>query len=408
MVSAESATGKGASGAYHFSVLFHDFYEVIMFEYQERHDFFAQTPGGMEDLAAIELSDLGAANIRPAYRGLHFEADKGTLYRVNYQARVLSRVLAPLKSFHCHNTAYLYRQAKSMDWSSLFSPDHTFAVYATVSHSLIRHSRYAALCLKDAIADYFREREQRRPSIQRIEPDVRIILHIENNLAVISLDTSGGSLHRRGYRQQTIDAPMQELLAAAIVRLVEWDGSRRLYDPMCGSGTLLAEALMSFCRVPTGFLRKRFGFENLPDFDKTLWLQIKCEGESQILSLPEGLMGGSDSSEEAVKAARANLKSLPYGERVLFKTMDFRDIPGLEDTMIVCNPPYGVRLAQREDVHYFYKILGDFLKQKCKGSTAFVYIGVRELIPYIGLKPSWKRALSAGGLDGRLVKFEIY
>jgi putative N6-adenine-specific DNA methylase len=379
-----------------------------MFEYQERHDFFAQTPGGMEDLAARELSELGATNVRPAYRGLHFEADKETLYRTNYQARVLARVLAPLKSFPCHNTAYLYRQAKSMNWSALFSPDHTFAVSATVSHSRIRHSRYAALCLKDGIADHFRDRFQRRPDVSKEDPTVLVNLHIENNLAVISLDTSGGSLHRRGYRQESIEAPMQELLAAAIVRLMEWDGSRQLYDPLCGSGTLLAEALMSFCRIPPGFLRKRFGFESLPDFDKTLWLKIKSEGESQILSLPEGLMGGSDLSPKAVNAARANLKKLPYGERVLLKTIDFRDIPSLEDVMIVCNPPYGIRLNQHEDIHQFYRILGDFFKLKCKGSSAFVYVGMRELIPYIGLKPSWKRALSAGGLDGRLVKFEIY
>jgi putative N6-adenine-specific DNA methylase len=379
-----------------------------MFDYQERHDYFAQTPGGMEDLAAIELSELGAVNVRPGYRGLHFEADEGTLYRVNYEARVLARVLAPLKSFHCHNTAYLYRQAKSMDWSSLFSPDQTFAVSATVSHSRIRHSRYAALCLKDAVVDYFREHEQRRPNIRRIEPDVRINLHIENNLAVISFDTSGGSLHRRGYRLQTVEAPMQELLAASVVRLMEWDGSRRLYDPLCGSGTLLAEALMSFCRIPAGFLRKHFGFEYLPDFDKSLWIKVRRHADSQIMSLPEGLIAGSDLSAEAVKAAKANLKTLPHGEGVLLNTMDFRHIPSLEDAMIVCNPPYGIRLNQHDNIQAIYKRLGDFLKQKCKGSSAFVYLGARTLIPYIGLKPSWKRALSAGGLDGRLVKFEIY
>jgi putative N6-adenine-specific DNA methylase len=379
-----------------------------MFDYQERRAFFAQTPGGMEELAALELSELGATNVRQAYRGLHFEAQKETLYRINHQARLLTRVLAPLKSFHCHNTAYLYRQAKSMDWFSLFSPDQTFAVSATVSHSRIRHSRYAALCLKDGIADHFRDRFQRRPNVSKEDPTVWVNLHIENNLAVISLDTSGGSLHRRGYRQESIKAPMQELLAAAIVRLMEWDGSRRLYDPLCGSGTLLAEALMASCRIPAGLLRKRFGFEHLPDFDKTLWLKIKGEGEGQMLPLPEGLIGGSDLSPKAVEAARANLKKLPYGEKVLLNAMDFRDIPGLEDMVIVCNPPYGIRLKGYGDIPSLFKSLGDFFKQNCKGSSAFVYIGMRELIPYIGLKPSWKRALSTGGLDGRLVKFEIY
>ena len=163
-----------------------------MFEYQERMQFFAQTPGGIEELAAQELSELGATNIRAAYRGLRFEARKEALYRINYQARLLTRVLAPLKTFHCHNTAYLYRQVKSLDWSAFFSPENTFAVFSTVSHSRIKHSQYAALCLKDGIVDYFRDRFRTRPRVRREEPDLWINLHIENNLATVSLDTSGG------------------------------------------------------------------------------------------------------------------------------------------------------------------------------------------------------------------------
>jgi putative N6-adenine-specific DNA methylase len=383
-------------------------YQGIMFEYQERHRFFAQTPGGMEKLAALELSELGAADIRTAYRGLRFEAPMETLYRINYRARLLTRVLAPLKTFHCHNTEYLYRQVKKLDWSSIFTPNHAFAVFSTISHSAIKHSRYAALCVKDGIADHFRERFNSRPGVRKEDPDLWVNLHIEHNLATISLDTSGGSLHRRGYREQTVEAPMQEILAAAIVRIIAWDGHKKLWDPFCGSGTLLAEALMDYCRIPAGFLRNRFGFERLPDFDRTLWRRIQEEEKQQIRALPENLLVGSDASPAAVKSARVNLQRLPSGNKIALSVADFRNIPSLEGTVVMGNPPHGVRLREGMDTYKFYKDLGDFFKQRCKGSSVYLYVGSRGLIPLIGLKPTWKKALASGGLDGRLVRFEMY
>jgi len=379
-----------------------------MFDYQERHRYFAQTPGGMEELAALELSELGAAGIRTAHRGLHFEAQRETLYRINYRARLLARVLAPLKTFHCHNTEYLYRQVKLMDWSSMITPDHTFSVSSTVSHSAVKHSHYAALCVKDGIADHFRKRFSSRPSVRKEDPDLRVNLHIENNLATLSLDTSGDSLHRRGYREQSVRAPMQETPAAAVIRIIAWDGSKRLWDPFCGSGTLLAEALMEYCRIPAGFLRNRFGFERLPDFDKELWLRVQDEGKKRIRPLPENSMAGSDASPAAVASARANLKRLPFGSNVAVRLMDFRNLPSLEGAVIMGNPPHGVRLSDGIDIAKFYKELGDFFKQRCRGSSVYLYLGNRQLIPLVGLKPSWKRALPSGGMDGRLVKFEIY
>jgi putative N6-adenine-specific DNA methylase len=379
-----------------------------MFEYQERHRFFAQTPGGMEELAAQELSELGASGVRTAYRGLSFEARTETLYRVNYHARLISRVLAPLKTFHCHNTEYLYRQVKKLDWSSIFTPKHAFAVFSTVSNSSIKHSHYAALCVKDGVADHFRERFHSRPDVRKKEPDLWINVHIENNLATISLDTSGGSLHRRGYRKQTVEAPIQEILAAALVRIAAWDGRKKLRDPFCGSGTLLAEALMVYCRIPPGFLRNRFGFERLPDFDRPLWDRVQEQGKSGIRTLPKNLAAGSDISPAAVRSARVNLQNLPSGDKIALTVADFRSIPSLEETVIIGNPPHGVRLKNGINIANFYKDLGDFLKQRCKGSSIYLYLGGRELIPLIGLKPSWKKALAGGGLDGRLVKFNIY
>jgi putative N6-adenine-specific DNA methylase len=362
----------------------------------------------LEELGAEELLQLGAAGVQTAYRGVHFQAEKQALYRINYRSRLVTRVLAPLAAFPCHKTEVLYRQAKALPWKELLGVDNTLAVFANLANSRIRHSQYAALCLKDAIVDYFREDCGRRPNVERIDPDVWINLFIDNNRAVISLDTSGGSLHRRGYRQEGIEAPIQETVAAAIIRWAEWDGERPLFDPMCGSGTLLAEALMSYCRLPAAHLRRRFGFEQLPDFDNRLWQSVKAAEERAVRRLPAGLIAGSDLSAEALEAARANTRKLPGGERIALKKADWRKLEGLEGRLIVTNPPHGIRLKPAADMGEFYKAFGDFLKQRCRGSAAVVYFGEREWIKHIGLKPAWKKPLNSGGLDGRLVKFELY
>lgn len=379
-----------------------------VFLYQQNQHYFAQIAEGLEDAGSDELRRLGAREIRPAYRGLHFEADKAALYRINYQSRLVTRVLAPLAAFPCHEPDYLYRKAKLIPWKELMGVDQTLAVFANLSNSKIRHSQYAALCLKDAIVDYFREDCGRRPDIRRIDPDVWVNLFIENNQAVISLDTSGGSLHRRGYRREGVEAPMQETVAAAVICWTEWDGGRPLIDPMCGSGTLLAEALMHYCRIPAGCLRRRFGFERLPDFDGSLWSSVKAVADRGTRPLPAGLISGSDMDGEAVDTARENLRRLPHGENITLQRADVRRLRDLSERVIVCNPPYGVRLKDPSGIGEFYREIGDFLKQRCRGTTAFVYFGNREMLKYIGLKPAWKRPLKTGGLDGRLAKFEMY
>jgi putative N6-adenine-specific DNA methylase len=379
-----------------------------VFLYQQNHRYVAQTADELEAEGADELRELGAHVIRSVYRAVYFEADKTTLYRINYQSRLITRVLAPLAAFTCHESDQLYRQARLIPWKELMGADQTFAVFANLSNSRIRHSQYAGLCVKDAVADYFREDCGRRPDVRRIDPDVWISLFIENNQAVISLDTSGGSLHRRGYRRETVEAPMQETVAAAIIRLSAWDGERPLVDPMCGSGTLLIEALMHWCRLPAAFLRRRFGFEQLPDFDRRLWQAVKAEAEARTRALPEGLISGSDLSPDAVAAARANSRLLPQGEHIALTRADFRNLTGLGGGVIVCNPPYGIRLGRRSGMGAFYAQIGDFLKQRCRGSEAYIYFGEREMIKHLGLKPSWRRPLKNGGLDGRLVKYELY
>jgi len=379
-----------------------------MYLYQKTKRYFAQVANDIQALAGEELRGLGAKDLHDAYRGLHFSAEPEALYRINHQSRLVSRVLAPLASFPCSSEDVLYRQAARVHWEDFLDVTGTFAVFATVSQSAITHSRFAALRLKDAVADDFRQRRGQRPSVDTRRPDVWFNLHIQKNQATISLDTSGGSLHRRGYRKETVAAPMVETLAAAIIRLTGWDGRRPLVDPFCGSGTLLCEAYMAASGTPAGILRQRFGFQCLPDYNDALWQQVKREGLNRRVLTPPGLISGSDVDPDAVRAARANADAITRNHHIAVEQRDAFDISAIEDKMIVCNPPYGIRLGRGEDLSAFYRRLGDFLKQRCRRSTAFVYFGERAYIKRLGLKPSWKKPLATGGLDGRLVKYELY
>lgn len=379
-----------------------------MYEYQKNKIFFAQIADDIKESGSRELSELGAQKINPEYRGIYFNADKKTLYRINYSSRLASRILAPLASFNCRNTDQLYKKSKQIKWMDFFSSKNTFAVFSNVSNSKINNSHYASLRLKDGIVDSFRDMSGERSDIDTKNPDIWLNLYIRHDKAIISLDTSGGSLHRRGYRKDSVSAPMQETVSAAIIRYTQWDGSVPLYDPMCGSGTLLSEALMHYCRIPSGIFRKHFGFEFLPDYNKSVWTKIKKDLDRQMRELPEGHISGSDISSQAVKAARMNIRKLPHGEKIKLETLDFRKGKGLENGVIITNPPYGIRMGERQELDLLYKSFGDFLKQKCKGSTAYIYFGERELIKKLGLRATWKKPLKSGGLDGRLVKYELF
>ncbi|MBU4118198.1 MAG: class I SAM-dependent RNA methyltransferase [Proteobacteria bacterium] len=378
------------------------------FIYQKNNSYFAQVAENVEPLAERELVGLGATQVNPVYRGVYFTATPEVLYRIVYQTRLCTRVLAPLLHFDCHSTKYLYKTALTIPWVELFDREQTFVITATVSDSLITHSQYASLCLKDAIVDQFQEKFGARPNVDKRNPDLVFNLHIHKNTAVISLDASGSSLHRRGYRQESVEAPIQESLAASIIDLTEWDGERMLIDPMCGSGTLLCEGLMRYCRIPASYLRESFGFMRFPDFESETWQQVKAEADAQIRSLPEGLIMGSDAAKLAVKAARINLGQLPYGKEVEVYSSRFQELEPISNAVIVSNPPYGVRLGAQAEAAALVGELGSFLKHKCTGSTAYLYFGDRELVKKIGLKPAWKKPLSNGGLDGVLAKYEMY
>jgi len=370
--------------------------------------YFAAVADGLEEMASGELTELGCAEIRPTFRGLHFTGGNEALYRANYESRICTRIFAPLVTFDCHSAKYLYRTAREIDWPALFSVERTFAITSNVSDSAVKHSQYASLVLKDAIVDHFRDATGRRPDVERRDPDVWLDLFIFRNHATISFDTSGGSLHRRGYRLDGGRAPMQETVAAAVVKMSGWVGETRLYDPMCGSGTLLAEALMSFCRIPAGYLRERFGFESMPGFDAGAWKAVRRAADSAVRALPEGLIGGSDISGEAVRTSRRNLSSLPGGDGVRVRESPFRDLDDLGGATILTNPPYGIRMGEEVEVEGMMKELGDFLKHSCKGSKAFIYFGNRRMLKHIGLRAEWRKPLRSGPLDGRLAAFDLY
>ncbi len=379
-----------------------------MYEYQKNGIYYAQVTGMMEEICAQELTELGATNIKIDYRGLYFTANLETIYRINYNSRMISRVLAPLVSFYCNDSNALLKMAKKIRWEDMLSLDHTFAITSSVTKSKINNSLYAAQCLKDGIVDYFRDKYGKRPNVETVNPDIRLNLHIEKDKAIISLDTSGESLHKRGYRLLAGEAPMQETLAAAIVRLSKWDGNRILWDCMCGSGTILCEALMHYCNLPAQYLRKKFGFFNMPGFNKDEWEKIKIQSDKLIRPLPKGLIKGSDKSKRVLEVAKQNLSRLPFYESIELSCNPFQHVKSFENGILITNPPYGIRLGTASEVQNLYRELGNFIKQKCNGTSAFIYTGEPSLRKYIGLKTSRRIHLVNGKLEGVLIQIDSY
>ena len=376
--------------------------------YEREFQYFAQITESVKDIALKELKELGGYELKPVFRGIWFKASQKDFYRINYFSRLFSRILAPLVSFKCHDKDDLYKAAKKIRWEEFLTPKKTFSIMANVSESEITHSNFAGLRVKDAIADYFRDRTNKRPNVDAKEPYIIINLHLHKNMATLSIDASGGPLHKRGYREESVSAPMQETIAAAIINLSEWDGKVPLYDPMCGSGTLLCEALMKYCRIPAQIFRTQFGFERLPDFNANLWEQVQTEARNNFRALKKGMISGSDVSEHSVNAVKTNIMGLHFGSEITIEQKDFQDLETIENSVIVTNPPYGIRMGKDQNLNKFYQNFGLFLKNNCKKSTAFVYFGEPKYIKKVPLSPSWKRPLKIGGLDGKLVKYELY
>jgi putative N6-adenine-specific DNA methylase len=376
-----------------------------VFDYLKNNKYFAQVAGTIERHAVEELKEFGAEVIQEIPRGIRFSCNQETLYRIVYCSRLIQRVLVPIINFQCHSEKYLYQQSyKNVDWTSIFDLNESFSIDCNVSKSNISHSLYASQLLKDAICDQFRDKFNARPNFSTKDADFNLSLHISDNHATISFDAAGKSMHKRGYRKGSNSAPMQETLAAALVRLSGWDGSKPLYDVMCGSGTILAEALMHYCHIPAGYLREDKGLKYLPDFDSELWEKIKKEENSKIIALPNGLINGSDISAKSIEFAKENLLSLPSGNKINLKTASFQNLEKIPERVIISNPPYGVRLGERENVGKLYNELGDFLKQKCPQSEAYILCGSNDLVSALRLRAHWKKTLKNGDIETKFAK----
>lgn len=374
-----------------------------------RHPFFISTPRNLEPLLEAELKAMGIADVKATYLGVDAQLSREEVYRVVYSSRLASRVLRPLASFPCHDPDELYDQAVKFNWGRILKEGQTLKVSASVSDSAITHSQYAALKLKDAVVDNLRERTGARPSIDKETPDVRLNLFLRKDLATISLYYSDGIMHRRGYRIQTVEAPLKENLAAAVLLFAGWKGGTPLIDLFCGSGTFLIEAAMIATETPGGYFRETQGFETLPDFSEELWLKVKTEIDKRIKPLPKGLITGVDISARAMAATRANLAKTRYAEAIKLVQKDFVKLEGpLTGRTIVGNPPYGVRLEDsKEHLVELYKSLGQFLKTKCPESKAYVMVPDAELENQIWFKPERRLVIDNGALEVAVAEYSI-
>jgi putative N6-adenine-specific DNA methylase len=371
-------------------------------------DFFATTARGLENLAAKELAGLGAEQIEAAKGGVRFRGDVKTCYKANLWLRTAIRVLVPIRTFTVFTPEELYDRAREVDWRAHLTTDHTFAVDCNLRDSAITHSQYAALKVKDAVADQFRDRSGKRPTVDTETPDVRINLHIAQNECTLSLNSSGETLHKRGYRAAQTEAPLNETLAAGLALLSGWDRRSPLVDPMCGSGTILIEASLLAADAAPGLLRRRFGFETWPSFDKAAWNRLVEEARSRRRKSPCGRITGSDVSAEAVAAARKNCEAAGMSRWVSFEVRDFADLPGQAGPgVIICNPPYGERLGEVEELKSLYRRMGEVFKERFKGFTAHVLAGNPRLAKQIGLKPRARTQLFNGPIECQFLRFDL-
>ncbi len=349
--------------------------------------YFATCARGLEGVLAEELRGLGAADVEPGRGGVNFAGDRLLLYRANLWLRTAIRVLWPVLEATVSTPEELYDAVRSIDWSKHLTAEHTLAVDCNVRDSGITHSKYAALKTKDAICDQFVERFGRRPSVDVDEPMVGLNLHIHRDQAVLSLDSSGESLHKRGYRPIQTKAPLNEALAAGLIYLSGWKTDTPLVDPMCGSGTICIEAAWMALRRPPGLTRWRFGFMGWMDFDIALWTELRDQARREVGQQLPAPISGSDIRPDAIAFARGNARAAGIGHLLRFEVQDVRDwrLPDGPPGTILCNPPYGERIGEERELRGLYQALGHVLKERCRGWRAFVFTGNAALARSIGL-----------------------
>ncbi len=365
----------------------------------------AKTMFGLEEILAEELRRLGAQNVKIINRAVSFKGDKGFMYKANLNLRTALRILKPIAHFQAHNEKELYNKLYLIDWTKIFELNNTFATHATTYSDVFRHSKYTSLILKDAIADSFRNKFNKRPNVDPQNPDVTIDLHISKHTCTVSLDSSGNSLHKRGYKLDTITAPINEVLAAGLILLSDWNKKSDFHDPMCGSGTLLIEAALIAYNIPANIFRKRFGFEGWKDFDKELWEIIKDASLNKEIDY-NGNITGSDIFQKAVRITRNNIYNALMHENIKISNADFFEQKIPEGTFVIFNPPYGKRIDI--EINNFYEKIGTTLKHNYKGCKVWLISSDIENMKFIGLKPNKKVKIINGDLECSFRKFEIY
>ena len=373
------------------------------------NEYFATVARGLEELAAKELEQLGGKSVEPGFCGVEFEGDRTLLYRVNLWARLPFRILFKVHSFPCKTPKDLYNGIQTIDWQDYLTPEDTLAVNATGKNDELNHTHFTALQVKNAIVDRQQEVFGERSNVELYNPDLRVNVHIRNDVCTVSLDSSGSSLHRRGYRPAVGAAPLKESLAAALIQLSGWQPEQMFYDPLCGSGTLPIEACLKSLNIAPGLFRESFGFETWRDFDLSLLEKLIAEAEAcQLDTLPASIWG-SDNNEDVIEQANTNATNSGVENYIYFSQMELTDVAAPADSgVLFCNPPYGERLGRDTDLGAFYKLLGDVMKQRFKGWTAFILSGNKELAKYIGLKSSQRIAVYNGTLQCQLMKYELY
>ncbi len=368
----------------------------------------AKTFAGCEEILCEELRAIGATDVNPLVRAAEFDGDQAILYKANLLCRTALRILKPFKSFDASNETILYQEIQKIDWSEHLDLSSTFAINTTLNQSNLTHSQFVSQKAKDAIVDQFRAKTGERPSVDIEHPDLRIHLHIHLNQCTLSFDSSGESLHKRGYRDLTNQAPLNEAMAAALVLLSGWDRTTPLADFMCGSGTILIEAAMILRNIAPNKHKRYFGFQTWKDYNPSLWKSIYDEAISRELPVSDIKIYGSDINGVVIDKARENVTNAGLNDTILIRkaAMEHFKTPS-ESGTIVTNPPYGLRL-EPHDIMELYKQMGDTMKQQCKGWTCWIFTGNMDAAKHIGLRPSRKLHLFNGPVECRFLKFDIY
>lgn len=366
----------------------------------------AKSLSGLEEVLADELREIGAEGIKVTTRAVEFQGDKEMMYRANYNLRTALSILKPLTEFRIKSAKKLYSNALRIDWDRYMSVDQTFSIVPVVHSTLFKHTAYAGLVLKDAIADKFRSKYNRRPSVDTRSPDVVFNLRISENNVTISLDSSVTPLFKRGYRIEAARAPINEVLAAGIIKLSGWNGKTPFLDPMCGSGTFAIEAALIANNIPPGRFRSYFGFMDWSDYDESILYKIKQESETLKAEMRD--ISCSDRSLEALTIARKNIASAGLKKIIKSGMADFfeSDSGGRKYTIIL-NPPYGERLPE-DDIEEFYRKTGERLKHGYSGSDVWIITSSISGLKSVGLKPAKKYTLFNGALESKLVKYELF